>query len=402
MKKHKIISLIIMIVFILSSINIVFAASTPRVTLDEYEKTITKKQAVTVKGSVNIARGQQIIVKNKKGTKVATTTVNNTGSTARFSVKIPKKYIVAGNNSFKIYSAKKKSGLFTTLVKQSLESTYTIKYNAKTTKTTTKVKKKANNITISNPINVISKGSTYKLKATATNKKKCKFKSNNNKVLKVNSKGKLTAKKGGVATITITAPSSAKYKKATKKIEIRVKGSKDEDMLYMAKKYKSSSSPYVIVTQYNYYNASYGSYGRTKVYWTKNWTVLYDSSSCGAPSKSQDFGVYKLKGKKNVDDHNKTRDADRPGPGAYKNSDPKYHEFWVTRYDSGNAIHTRLYKLHSYSELYEENGVQELTSDKKSTKFKNLSGGCTRVNDRMANWIFVNCPGDTPFYIYKY
>lgn len=397
MKKHKIISLIIMVVFIVSNINIVFAASTPRISLNEYEKTITKKQAVTIKGSINIARGQQIVVKNKKGTRVASITVKNTGSTASFSVTIPKKYIVAGNNTFKIYSEKKKSGLFTTLVKKSLESTYTIKYTTKTKTNTTKAKKKANNITISNPINTISKGSTYTLKAKATNKKTCKFKSSNNKILKVTSKGKLKAKKAGDVTITITARSSAKYKKATKTIKIRVKGSKDEDMLYMAKKYKNKS-PYVIVTQYNYY----GSYGRTKVYWTKNWKVLYDSSSCGAPSKIQDFGLYKLRGKKNVDDHNKTRDADRPGPGGYKNPNPKFHEFWVTRYEGGNAIHTRLYKLNSYSELYEEKGVQELTSDKKSTKFKNLSGGCTRVNDRMANWIFVNCPGDTPFYIYKY
>lgn len=399
MKKHKIISLIIMIVFILSSINIVFAASTPRITLDEYEKTITKKQAVIVKGSVNIAKGQQIIVKNKKGTKVAATTVNNTGSTARFSVKIPKKYIGAGDNSFKIYSAKKKVFLVTVL-NASKTQTVTVKYK--------KPQKSSQSITASNKSLV--KGEKKKsLGAKASSGLNCTYKSSNKKIVAVNKKGELTAKGVGEVTITINQKGNSKYKAApTKTVKVESKYSKADDILAKAKTYKGSTG-YVVVTQFNYYGSNSG---RTTVYKTSNWSVAADSRSTGssAQANGKNFGLRYLKGKPGVNDE-KNRIENRVRKNKDRKVPDEYHEFWVTKYDSdkndtkgGNAIHTHIYKNpgHNYYDCYEKNSKIQKLKDKNHIDYKNISAGCTRTSDTVAKTVYNSCPYNTPYYIYKY
>lgn len=81
-------------------------------------------------------------------------------------------------------------------------------------------------VTITNPSKktlTLNVGKTYKLKVTvapskATNKK-VSFKSSNSKIVSVNSKGKLTAKKNGTAKITVTAKDGSK-KKAELKVNV--------------------------------------------------------------------------------------------------------------------------------------------------------------------------------------
>ena len=66
----------------------------------------------------------------------------------------------------------------------------------------------------------IKNGSTYKLKAKATNNAKLTYKTSKKSVCKVTSKGKLIAKKCGKATITIKAKKLSKV--ATKKVKVKV------------------------------------------------------------------------------------------------------------------------------------------------------------------------------------
>ena len=62
----------------------------------------------------------------------------------------------------------------------------------------------------------------FLLKAKATGNERLIYKSNNNKVAKISSLGKVTMKGYGKAIITITAPKSNQYEVATKKIELIV------------------------------------------------------------------------------------------------------------------------------------------------------------------------------------
>ena len=65
-------------------------------------------------------------------------------------------------------------------------------------------------------------GATYKLGAKNTGDSKLTYKSSNAKVATVSTKGKVTIKGTGKATITITAAETAKFTKATKKVTITV------------------------------------------------------------------------------------------------------------------------------------------------------------------------------------
>lgn len=58
----------------------------------------------------------------------------------------------------------------------------------------------------------IEKGDRFTLPVKTNIKGKMKYKSSNSKVVKINSKGKIIAKKKGAATITVTAPNGMKAK----------------------------------------------------------------------------------------------------------------------------------------------------------------------------------------------
>ena len=392
MKKHKIISLIIMIVFILSSINVVFAASTPRITLDEYERTITTKQAVTIKGSVNIARGQQISL--YKGSKIIATTKPNV-ITGRFSLKIPKASILKGSNTFKVKSEKKKAGFLSSALNASNTIGVTVNYSVK------KKVKKSQTITVTNSKIVLNKGQKVNLGAKASSGLKCTYKSSNPKVIKVNKSGKITAKAVGTAKITIKQNGNKSYKKApAKTVNVTCRLSRDDDMLLQAKVAKNKKGvQYVVVTQLNYEHDR----GRTKVYNANSWKVEKSSISTGA-KKNQNKGTFTLQGKKNTDykekyDQDYPRVYDRNGSTLDKNGKAKYHEYFVVMYKPGRnkpAIHTFLYKPGS-TKLY-KGSEQKING----SPVGNLSKGCTRVNYDTAEFIYKYCDEGTPYHIYSY
>ena len=84
------------------------------------------------------------------------------------------------------------------------------------------IKKKRQTIKVPQEIyGVAVKAPSFTIKAKSKTRRS--YKSNRPSIAKVNSKGKVTiGKKAGVATITITARETARYKKATKKVKIRV------------------------------------------------------------------------------------------------------------------------------------------------------------------------------------
>ena len=85
---------------------------------------------------------------------------------------------------------------------------------AATAKSTQKITVKANKKKLK-----VGKTTTLRVKGA---KGKLTFKSSNTKVATVNSKGKITAKKAGTATITVKAAATSKYKATSVKIKITV------------------------------------------------------------------------------------------------------------------------------------------------------------------------------------
>lgn len=392
MKKYKVITLIIMIIFIVSNITIVFAASTPRIELDDYQYTIKTKKDVKINGKVSISRGQQISL--YKSSKLIATTKPNV-ITGRFSLKIPKKSISKGSNTFQVKSEKKKAGFLSSALNASSTKTVTVNYSVK------KKVKKSQTITVTNSNIVLNKGQKANLGAKASSGLKCAYKSSNPKVIKVDKKGKITAKAVGKAKITIKQNGNKSYKKApAKTVNVTCRLSRDDDMLLQAKFAKSKKGgQYVVVTQLNYEHDR----GRTKVYNANSWKVEKNSISTGA-KKNQNKGTFTLQGKKNTDykkvyNQDYPRVYDRNGSEKDKNGNPKYHEYFVVMYKPGGkqvAIHTFLYKPGSTT-LY-KGDEQKING----SPVGNLSKGCTRVNYDTAEFIYKYCDQGTPYHIYSY
>ena len=114
--------------------------------------------------------------------------------------------------------------------------------------------------------------------------------------------------------------------------------------------------------------------------------LLKHYKSCGAPVKYQDGGQHYLTGKK----MKKRKSANGP-----------YYEWYVSKYDTGNAIHSVLYSLDkkgNYTDkLYHKKGVQ----DRNHLYKNNWSKGCTRVSKKGAKYIYKNCEKGTGVYIIK-
>ena len=396
MKKQKIISLVIMVVFLLSSINVVSAASAPRITLNDYQVTIKTKKNVKVVGTVSIAKGQNITV-YKGNKKIASTKVKNTGGTADFSITIPKRSITkTGSNSFQVKSEKKKFGFITTL-KESNSKPFTVIYN--------KTKKAKKTQTISCPSSTVYKGSTGSLGAKASSGLKLTYKSSNSKVVTVNKKGKITGKKPGSVKITIKQAGNKSYKPASKKVTVVCKLNRDDDMLSHAKAINGGAK-YSVVTQFNYF----GNHGLMKVYEKGTWKIKANSISTGSKKQrdGKNLGIFKLRGSPNTDYSNTSNKGprlyDRDGSVKDSKGKAKYHEYFVTMYNKDSnapAIHTYLYKPGTTS-LY--NGDEQYAKGNSLTfaKNPNLSNGCTRVNYDAAKFVYKYCPHGTPYEIYNY
>lgn len=157
--------------------------------------------SITITGAQDLAKGKSLKL---------TARVQNTTDNVKWSINSTKYATITAKGNQVTVKAKKKVGkvkvtaqignIKKTVTIQIVNPVKSIKLNAKSK--TLKVRK------------------TFKLKATisprnATNKK-VSYKSSNKKVAEVNSSGKVTAKKKGKATITVTSKSNPKVKKSIK------------------------------------------------------------------------------------------------------------------------------------------------------------------------------------------
>lgn len=157
--------------------------------------------SITITGVQDLAKGKSLKL---------TARVQNTTDNVKWSINSTKYATITAKGNQVTVKAKKKVGkvkvtaqignIKKTVTIQIVNPVKSIKLNAKSK--TLKVRK------------------TFKLKATisprnATNKK-VSYKSSNKKVAEVNSSGKVTAKKKGKATITVTSKSNPKVKKSIK------------------------------------------------------------------------------------------------------------------------------------------------------------------------------------------
>ena len=157
--------------------------------------------SITITGTQDLAKGKSLKL---------TARVQNTTDNVKWSINSTKYATITAKGNQVTVKAKKKVGkvkvtaqignIKKTVTIQIVNPVKSIKLNAKSK--TLKVRK------------------TFKLKATisprnATNKK-VSYKSSNKKVAEVNSSGKVTAKKKGKATITVTSKSNPKVKKSIK------------------------------------------------------------------------------------------------------------------------------------------------------------------------------------------
>ena len=162
----------------------------------EYEPTINKT-------SISLKAGEAFTLKVKNGS-ISNWKSSNTK-------------IATVTSSGKVKAVKKGTATITATLTTGFKLTCNV-----TVTTSTKVKQK---------ITAKSYTKTYGAKAFNINAHtsgngKLSYKSNNNKVVKVSSKGKVTIKGCGKATITIKAAATTKYKATSKKIQIIVKPTK--------------------------------------------------------------------------------------------------------------------------------------------------------------------------------
>ncbi len=172
-----------------------------------FKKTCQVTVKIPVK-SVSLNKAKLTLGAKEKFTLKATVKPNNATS---------KK--VSWNSSNKKVATVSSKGVVTT--KKTGKVTITAKADGKSKKCTITVKKAPNKITLNAKRKILKKGKTFKIKAKLpknTASYKITYKTSNKKVATVSASGKVTAKKKGKATITVT---TFNKKKATLKITVR-------------------------------------------------------------------------------------------------------------------------------------------------------------------------------------
>lgn len=206
--KNKIISIIIIYLFLFTSlISVGAAAPSPRVDLDDYEINSTNKDNIYVSGTVNMAKGQNIGLFDSTGKiPLNYTTVKNTDSAVSFKIQVPSVFLNEGTNTFKVISLPVRG-----MLNASNPKTFTVKIGNL---------KKDQVITVSNislKVNEIKN-----LNAKVDSNLPLTYVSSNPTIATVDSKGNVAGRKEGTTNITITQAGNSSYNSVTKTISVTV------------------------------------------------------------------------------------------------------------------------------------------------------------------------------------
>ena len=194
------------------------ALSVPTITVDSGCLTVKDKAAAAITGTVSVAKGQQVVLYASDGSTVLNeVTLKNTGSETAFKLPVPdSKMKRPGSTAFCVKSLPAEGVAASSMTKVTVKAVKTQTISAPKSVTLTNLKTAAS------------------LKAKASSKLGLIYKSSNPKVVTVNSKGKLTRKKNGKATITISQKGNGTYLATSKKVTVTSRKSTKQEQINAA------------------------------------------------------------------------------------------------------------------------------------------------------------------------
>jgi len=215
---HVVIIVLAAIVLLMCVTVCASALTVPAITLDSPNLTVKDKAQAVITGTVSTANGQKVVLLAGDGTTILSeVSTENTGETASFKFSVPESRVKRPGTTKLYVKSLQAEG-----VAASSPAAVTIKAM------------KSQTITAPGSVTLTNLKTSATLKARASSGLALTYSSSAPKVVSVSSSGKLTRKKNGKATITITQKGNGTYLAAKKKVTVTSRKSTRKEQINAA------------------------------------------------------------------------------------------------------------------------------------------------------------------------